>query len=168
MDPTRTLLPRRAITGGVIAGLIGGAVLELYLLGIALLHGADVWPIVKAAAAPLLGARAQHGGFDLASVVIGLTCHFAVAIAWAVVFALMIYGISRPATVLAGIAWGVMVWAIMYIAVLPLLGLGQLASAAPTGRAVLAHMVYGLAIGVGFVPFQVREPLAPMRPLGAP
>jgi hypothetical protein len=42
----------------------------------------------------------------------------------------------------------------MYYAVLPLAGLAEHARAVPIPQAVLSHVVFGLAVALGFLPFQ--------------
>jgi len=157
-----------ALGGGVAAGVIGGAVIALAMLVTALVRGADIWIGVKAAAAPFLGERALRPGFDAEAVAFGMACHFAVSIVWGVLFSALFYGMSRGATVVAGALWGLVVWFVMYYVVLPLAGLEQMASQAPAGPSILLHVLFGLAVGIGFLPFQRPRPELPGPITGAP
>ena len=64
----------------------------------------------------------------------------------------------RVATVLAGALWGIVVWLAMFYVVLPVAGAGVVARGAPIGGAVTGHLIFGLALGIGFLPFQRRQP----------
>ncbi len=143
-----------ALGGGVVAGIIGGIVIAIVLVVSALVKGGDLWVPLKGAAAPFLHERAAQPGFDATAVALGAICHFAISIVWGVLFAALFYGLSRGATVAAGVGWGIVVWAVMYYAVLPLAGLADHARATPVPTAILSHVVFGLAVALGFLPFQ--------------
>jgi hypothetical protein len=147
-----------AAKGGIIAGLIGGAVLSVFMLIMNLATAQDIWVGMKIAGEPFLGERAMQPGFDLGPVLVGVLSHFAVSLGWGLLFGVLFYGASRGATVALGAVWGVVVWLGMFYAVLPLVGLAELARAAPVGMAVFEHVLFGLAVGLGFLPFQRRRP----------
>jgi hypothetical protein len=158
-----TDIPSRghAVGGGVVAGVIGGAVMEILLLITMRMHGGDIWAAMKGAATPFVHARAQQPGFDAPMVLLGLCCHFAISIIWGALFALLFYGLSKGATVIAGAFWGIVVWLVMYYAVLPIAGLAAAARGTPVANAVIMHVVFGLAVGLGFLPFQRTRTHAP-------
>jgi hypothetical protein len=143
-----------AVRGGVAAGLVGGALLTLFLVLVDSVNGRDVWLNVKAAGAPLVGRAALRHGFDPGPVLVGLLCHFAVSIAWGVLFGLLFFGLSRSATLAAGVLWGIVVWLSMFYIVLPLVGLGRVARSVPMGAAVFEHLLFGVAVASAFLPFQ--------------
>jgi hypothetical protein len=122
------------------------------------IKGQDLWPSLKGAAAPFLHERAMQPGFDGPAVVLGVLCHFAVSIGWGVLFAALFYGLSRGATVAAGALWGFVVWLGMFYIVLPLAGLSQMASSEPIAMAIVSHVIFGLAVAVGFLPYQQPRP----------
>ncbi|HEU4728543.1 MAG TPA: DUF6789 family protein [Kofleriaceae bacterium] len=143
-----------ALGGGVVAGVIGGIVIALVMLVAAQLKEQDLWPSLKGAAAPFLGERAMQPGFDGRAVALGVVCHFAVSIVWGVLFAAIFYGLSRGATVAAGVLWGIIVWLGMFYLVLPIAGLSRMASGEPITMAILSHVIFGLAVAIGFLPYQ--------------
>jgi len=157
---------RLILGGGAVAGAIGGVVNIILGLARNTARGDDLWPALKGAASPFLHGRAHAPGFDLGAVALGLFDHFAISVTWGILFAIMCFGFSRVATVVAGAIWGIVVWIGMFYVVLPLVGLGSMARAAPVGGAVLTHVIFGLALGFGFLPFQQprREPLHRLRP----
>lgn len=148
---------RAALAGGAAAGAIAGAVLTAFMFVMALVKGLDPWQTsLKGAGAPFLGDAAMQPGFDLVPVLVGTLCHFAVSIGWGLLFGVIVYGWTRPMTMLAGAAWGIVVWLGMFYVVLPLVGQGEMTSQAKIGTAILYHVLFGIALGAGFLPFQRR------------
>jgi len=154
----------RCITGGAIAGLAGGFAIFVFMVASALINRLDVWPSFKAAGLPFLGTQVFAPGFDLPAVMVGVSTHFFVSMMWGVLFAVLAFGLSRVATLVAATAWGLVVWFAMQWVFLPLLGYSDVAHAVPTNVALFEHLFFGLAMGIVFVPFQqpyiVRSPLA--------
>lgn len=144
----------RCVIGGAVGGLVGGFALVVFGVAYALVNGVDAWPAVKAAALPLYGMRVFAPGFDFFPVLIGLSNHFAISMIWGAVFAVLAYGLPRMATLVAAFAWGLVVWFGMHFVVLRLFGWGDVARSAPIGLALFQHLLFGLAMGIGFLPFQ--------------
>jgi hypothetical protein len=149
---------RRAATGGIVAGLIGGLVLAAFLLLVNLLQGQDFWSVMKLAAAPFLGMRAQVPGFDTVAIALGLLCHFAVSAIWGLLFGLAFHGLSRKGTLVAGAFWGIVVWVGMYFVVLPIVGLGAMAGQVPVLLSLVEHVLFGVALAAAYVPYQRQAP----------
>ena len=84
----------RAAMGGMFAGIVGGVALTVFNVGMNLARGHDVWAGLKFAGMPLLGARAGSPGLDMLAIVIGLSAHFAVSIAWGLLFGLVFEALS--------------------------------------------------------------------------
>lgn len=152
----------RCVVGGAIAGLAGGFAISVTMAAHALINGLDVWPSFKAAALPFLGPRVFEPGFDFFDVVAGASTHFLISMTWGVVFAVIAFGLSRVATLIAAAAWSLVVWFGMYWVALPLLGYADVARAVPVNIALFEHFVFGIAMGLVFLPFQrpylVRSP----------
>jgi hypothetical protein len=154
-----------ASRAGAIAGIVGGLVLAVLALIVTVAQGQDLWSPMKFAALPFLGDRAMEPGFDAGAVILGLLSHFAVSIGWGVLFGWIAFGLSSTATVALGLAWGIVVWLGMYYVVMPVVGLGEIAAAAPVGFAVFQHLAFGLGVGLGFLPYQRPRAAEAMRPL---
>jgi hypothetical protein len=137
-----------------VGGIVGGIVLAVLLVGIALFEGHDGWSALKGAATPFLHERASQPGFDLVPLVLGLALHFVVAIAWGAIFGVLAFGLSRSATIWLGLLWGFVVWFVMYHGVLPLVGLASVAAGQPRRVGISLHLMYGLALALGFMPSQ--------------
>lgn len=145
-----------AMSGGVIAGIFAGIVVSLYGIFATLAVGLDPWLMLKTPALPLLGERARVHGFDAAVVLVGLLVHFAISAAWGALFGVIVYRATLAKTLVFGLVYGLLVWIVMYSAVLPAVGLGELARSAPMVPAIVQHLIFGLALAVGFLPFQRR------------
>jgi hypothetical protein len=149
---------RSAAVGGVIAGAAGGLALIVFTVLTRLIGGQDVWAGMKSPSSWLLGERALQPGFDFVPLYVGLGTHFAVSIAWGVAFALLFYGLSRLATIFAGLGWGIVVWLTMFYLVLPVVGLGDAARSVPIAFAIIQHLLFGVTVAAGFLPFQHELP----------
>lgn len=155
----------RCARGGVAGGLTGGLALSLLTAFRSIDAHRDVWTQLKIPALPFFGARAMDAGFAFWPVAVGVATHLAFALSWGLLFAIFAYGLSRPATVLVAPLFGIVAWLTMFYVVLPLFGLGSLARLMPPRLVATEHIVFGLAVAVGFLPFQSREPadLAALR-----
>lgn len=145
---------RRGLGGGIVAGIIAGAVLSVFMTIMNLTQGKDIWVGMKGAALPFLGARVHEPGFDSVAVPLGILCHFAVSVGWGALFGVITYGLTKGMTVLAGALWGIVVWLGMYYAVLPLVGAGEVTRTVPVVHAITTHVLFGLVVGLGFLPHQ--------------
>lgn len=137
---------RRALAGGTLAGLAAGGFLTLFMTVVSAARDKDVWYGIKGAAAPFLGAPALRPGFEAWPVTVGLFTHLLISIGWGVLFAMLAYGFTRAGIIASGLAWGVVVWLVMYYVVLPLAGLSWMRNDAPVARAVAFHLVYSGAL----------------------
>src|SRR5215468_343804 len=86
---------KTALVGGVVAGLVAGVFNDLMMIVGGLVKHEDFWGHIKFASYPFLGHRATLPGFDGAAVLAGVLCNFLVSVIWAVLFALLVYGLTR-------------------------------------------------------------------------
>jgi len=142
------------LRGGAVAGIVGGIVIAFWTASVGAALGDDLWVATKTAAYPVVGPRVLLPGFDATAVLLGVVCHFAVSLVWGLLFAVVAFGLSRRATVWAGTLWGLLVWIGMFYVVLPLTGAGIITQTTPIARAIVEHLVFGLAVGVAFLPYQ--------------
>jgi hypothetical protein len=154
---TRAGSRKRAISGGAIAGLIGGMASFVWN-GVANLRQGMSWPAFRVNGLPFFDPqRIMARGFEFWPDTIGTLTHLAISAVWGILFGLMFRGLSRGLTVLAGLFWGLVVWVCMFYVVLPFAGLPQVVRAMPVGAAILAHLFFGLFVGLGYLPFQRRR-----------
>ncbi|HVJ14317.1 MAG TPA: DUF6789 family protein [Polyangiaceae bacterium] len=142
---------RGAARAGALSGLCAGLFLTLVMTATSLARDTDVWYGIKGASAPLLGQRAMQPGFDLVPVLLGLGCHLLVSAGWGLLFGLLVDGLGRLATMVAGAAWSFVVWLAMFYVVLPVVGLSSMRLEVSLARAITFHVIYGFALGVAYV-----------------
>lgn len=113
---TRTIA-REAIKAGLLAGLldISAAFIQYYVR-----TGRNPLAVLKFIASGMFGKRALTGGSDM--MVWGLVFHFLIALAFAGLFFWLAarLPVLRRAWIGAGIAYGLIVWAVMNGVVVPL------------------------------------------------
>lgn len=148
---------RERIVAGMLAGLVGGIVLSAFLTLLGIIDGTDVWIGAKVAGTPFLGERALQPGFDAGAVLVGVASHLGVSMVWGALFALLVGGCPGTIVVVAGLAWSIVVWATMYLAVLPVLGLAPLAASVPLPRAIGQHLLFGVSVAFAFLGFRGPE-----------
>jgi hypothetical protein len=164
MTPTSKDDLRHAARSGGIAGLVGGVVLGLLVVLLLRWQDGYAWVAFKLPAAPFVGVRVFAPSFDPAAVALGSVLHLATSAAWGALFGVLALGLRRVHTVIAGALFGVLVWIAMFYLVLPLAGVGWLGAQVPVGLAILEHVLFGLAVGATFVPFQRVNPVFERRP----
>jgi hypothetical protein len=118
--------------------------------------GGERWAALKIPAYPFLGERAARSGPDAAAVGLGVVCHLAVSSTWGILFGLLVSGLSRGATVALGLLWGLVVWVVMFWLVLPVVA-APLAEGGGSIGTVIIHLLFGLGVGGGLLPFQPPE-----------
>lgn len=153
--PTGASWPRgSAAGGGAWAGFYGGIIAAVYMLSLFFVNGRSIWLAAKLPAAPFLSSASMTGAFELGPVVAGAAIHFAVAMFWGVAFGLVFYGFSRPATMFWGAVWGAFVWFVMYHLWLPLVPADDVRNIISARTAFVPHLLFGLGVALGFLPFQ--------------
>jgi hypothetical protein len=104
----------------LLAGLGGGAIDFVYASGMAMAHGRPFIRVWQGVASGWLGDAAASGG--LASMALGIATHFGIAICMAAAYALVAARLPllyrRP--VACGLAYGVVLYLVMYRIVMPL------------------------------------------------
>jgi uncharacterized membrane protein YagU involved in acid resistance len=145
------MLPRPVLKAVLIGGLVGGALDLLFATTFAAFNGAPPTRVLEFIASGLLGSPAFAGGSATAA--LGVACHFAMSLGWAMLFALTVPHLpkltSRP--VLLGILFGVIVFACMRLIVLPLSAVPKPIVFKPLARSLdlLSHMfLFGLPIAL--------------------
>lgn len=109
-----------AISAVVLAGLAGGAVDFVYACVVGMVHGRPVARVWQGVASGWLGKAAAEGG--VGATALGIVTHFGIATCMAAAYALAAARVKllgrRP--VPCGVAYGLVLYAVMYLVVLPL------------------------------------------------
>ena len=143
--PRRTALV--VMIAWVLAGTLDITTAVFYYVGPS---SARVARLLQGIAAGVLGARAFDGG--VATALLGLALHYLIALIWTLVFlvACRTLGALRRHLVLTGIVYGIIVWLVMNLAVLPLSNVarGPFQPRAATIAAIILILCVGLPISL--------------------
>lgn len=152
----QTSLARSILVGGLAAGILDA--LDA-IVAFKVVLGFDPVPIYQFVASGLLGPSAFSGGWSAA--LLGLVVHFAIAVAAAAVFTLASVRVPalRRHAVASGAGFGVAVWAVMNLVVIPLSRI----PASPFSLPLLLNGILGHALLVG-----IPIALIARHSLGAP
>ena len=149
---------KHAAGGGLVSGYVGGGVLVLLFIVHRGMRSGDAWLILKMLTEPLLGGVAIAPGFNPGAALLGTFLHFAVASAWGAMFGVLVYGrASRGGTIVAGAAFGLIVWLVMFYVAMPIAGATEIRGLVSVPAAIMGHLAYGFSMGVSFTPFQKRR-----------
>lgn len=142
---------RSIVKSVVVGGALGGALDLLFAVSFAGYNGAAPGRVFQAIASGLLGDAAASGGIGVN--LLGIACHFGISILWAALFALFASRLPvlprRP--ILAGPAFGIVVFLSMRFVVLPLSAYPRPVTFRPLATALdlLSHMfLFGLPIAL--------------------
>jgi hypothetical protein len=163
MELTLLQHQRRAAVGGAVAGGAGGVAMVALVVSRSLLAGSSPWLALKVPSAAYLGTAVLHGEPAVLPVVIGLMLHLFVAQLWGFAFGVAVYGLSRVATLWAGIALGLASHLVMGLVMVPLCGLRSASTAVP--GALWLHLLFGLLTALSFLAFQRRLDAATVKAL---
>jgi hypothetical protein len=153
---------RAAAAGGVVAGIVGSAVLALtqatigmvvYLL-VSLAYGSvhagpalrlrrAAWAVLKLGAYPFVGPRSLDPGFDGRIVLLGVGTCLAFSIGSGALFGLAAHGRHRSTTIALGLVWGIAMWAVNSYFVFPPIRLSV--------GAIVEFIPYSVALAVTFL-----------------
>ncbi|HJQ27163.1 MAG TPA: hypothetical protein VKA60_24960 [Blastocatellia bacterium] len=141
--------PRKTYPAIFWAGLIAGTLDITAACITSTLRGGSPLRVLRYVAGGLLGPEAFAGGFGIAA--LGLLLHYCIATTWAAIY----YAASRKLdllvrrAVVCGLLYGIVVWCVMNLVVLPL-------SALPKA----SFTVSGVLIGATILMFCIGLPIA--------
>lgn len=129
MTSARALPARSPLVVRVVGTAVVVAALDFFYVLVRwvwLTHALTVQELAQSIATGLLGRAAYEGGAGTA--ILGLALHFTIALGWTVIFFILTAQLPRlrrmiatpRGRVLAGLAWGPIIWLLMDFVVLPL------------------------------------------------
>ncbi len=135
----------------LVAGLIASIVMGMWEMVVEQLIGNGFWAPVVYIAATVVRSLQQVAApvpFDLVGVVLGLMGHMMNSVILGVIFALIVsrFATSVLPTVLSGMVYGVIIFAIMWFGVLPAINPVMLHLNAPVF--LIGHLMWGVALGL--------------------
>lgn len=135
----------------LVGGLIAGVFDLTYAIVFSALHKVQPITVIQSVASGLLGKAAFDGG--LSTAILGVLLHFFIAFSWAAIF----YILSRSFpfvtqhAVLSGLLFGAVIYAVMYLIILPNSAYPNKINFAPSRVVInlIAHMfLIGLPIAL--------------------
>jgi uncharacterized membrane protein len=134
-----------------IGGLIAGIFDLTYAIVFSSMHNVPVIRVIQSVASGVLGNAAFEGGLKTA--VLGVVLHFLIAFSWATIFYLASRKIDflTQHAILSGLLFGALIYAVMYLIVLPVSAYPIKINFAPSRVAInlIAHMfLIGLPIAL--------------------
>ncbi len=140
--PVRSTIDwKSAIWSGLIAGFV---FLALELILVPLLQGGSPWGPPRMIAAIGMGKEVlpPPATFDLGIIFVAMLIHFALAIVYGLILALIIHRLSMGMAIVAGAAFGLALYAINFYgftAVFPWFAMAR------GGLSIFVHLVFGVA-----------------------
>lgn len=144
----------RAVSAGMLAGLIGGIGQALYMMLASVAMGGTLWSPVKGISTMVLGtAPLQSPAFEAGPVLIGVVVHLVIMALLGGLFGLIVGTIARGLSVLLGLVYGVAVWLLSQFVFWPLVQ-PTTAAMINTGVAVVSLVIYGVLLGILYSSFR--------------
>jgi hypothetical protein len=153
--------------GGIVAGIVSNLVLTVlrmvvllgWYLAMLLIWGpwrpdiardslSELWVPLKLLAFPFVGERSLDGGFDGPVVFLGIVTRLVFAICSGALFGLIAHRLSRMETVVLGIVFGFVCWAVSSHVITPPLGQSY--------ARLIEFIPYGLTLSVTFLWYEGR------------
>ena len=141
--------------GGAIAGLAGGLAMAVVAALLSASIGQDIWHESKRIAAIAYGPTAlAAAGFDPGPVLLGTLLHLLVSALLGAIFGIVtrrwLHLTSDFGTpIMAGLAYGLLIWMAAYFVVLPLFNPALLEIYAPAF--IIQHVAYGVVLGLVYM-----------------
>jgi hypothetical protein len=139
----RTVTLRAQIVAGLLAGLAGGILIQLFLLGAQIANGQPAGAVIVATFTYVASALGPAVGASPAAPLIGLLLHFCVSLGWSLGYVYLIRSqpqlLSRPWV--SGACFGIVVWVFMEIVLLSA-GLYHRPSLPELATALIAHILF--------------------------
>ena len=137
---------KEVVGAGVVAGIIGGMLMAMIMMMATAAGGMGLLAPLRLIAATFYGKEAMSGGGPL---LVGLMIHMMNSMVFGVIFA-WIAG-DRRATLpalMAGMAFGVAIWAVMILVGLPMLNpiMRERLAMMPVAW-FIAHLAFGMGLG---------------------
>ena len=160
-------MPRSPAASAIlVGGSIAGALDITYALVFSGFRGVPPTRLLQSVASGLLGSAAFDGGVPTAA--LGLFLHFCIAFIWATIFCVAtrrLPVLTRHA-VISGILYGVFIYAMMNLVVLPLSAFPRKVTFVPivVATGLLVHMFF-IGVPISLATRRALRQLAPLDPL---
>lgn len=142
-----------SVRAGLIAGIAGSLSIMVVVAGILVLNGRDIFTAARLIATVVYGPEAAFG---VAPIIVGTLVHLITGGVFGAVFAWLIPCLPRGFWIVVGLIYGLIVWLISSFIILPVVAPPMIAADANKNVLLLAHVVYGLVVGVAGATYELR------------
>ena len=148
------------LTAGLLAGFISALSIIVVVTAGLVLTGSDIWTAARLIATSLFGDTAAGGGW--LAVILGTLIHLLTGTLFGGLFAAFVPRLPANVYVVAGILYGLLVWIVMGLVVLPVSARLLVASSGNLIMLLFAHVIYGFVLGIaaGVIELMVAQPKA--------
>ncbi len=136
---------RFPIQASFLAGLGGALSIMVVVTGILLLSGNDIWTAVRLIATSVYGPEAGNG---FTPILVGTILHLVTGTVLGSLFARIMPQGPRGMFIMAGIAYGVVAWAVSTFMILPIIAPLLVATNVNISVLLIAHISYGFTLGL--------------------
>ncbi|MEO1165653.1 MAG: hypothetical protein AAFV98_17840 [Chloroflexota bacterium] len=130
---------------GAIAGIIGSLTIMLFLAMLTVSATMDLWFAPRFISSALIGESAWTGTFPI---ILGTVVHLLVGSLYGVIFAFAMPRMPRAFWFVAGIIYGVGLWAIAAYTLPALAQTDMMSDQLYTNALVVSHIVFGITLGI--------------------
>ena len=141
-----------SVRAGLIAGIAGSLSIMVVVAGILVLNGRDIFAAARLIATVVYGPDAAFG---VAPIIVGTLVHLITGGTFGAVLARFIPCLPRAFWIVVGLMYGIVVWLISSFIILPVVAPPMIAADANNNILLLAHVVYGLVLGVAGATYQL-------------
>ncbi len=147
------------LTAGLLAGFISALSIIVVVTAGLVLTGSDIWTAARLIATSLFGDTAGGGWL---AVILGTLIHLLTGTLFGGLFAAFVPRLPANVYVVAGILYGLLVWIVMGLVVLPVSARLLVASSGNLIMLLFAHVIYGFVLGIaaGVIELMVAKPKA--------
>ncbi|MGD9892775.1 MAG: hypothetical protein AB7R89_01685 [Dehalococcoidia bacterium] len=141
------------LTKAAIAGVVAGIAMAMVAMVIAAIADDGLWAPPRAVTGMSFGEQHAGSGFALGPVVVGMALHMMLSAVFGVVYALLVGLATRALAIgpqiVAGMAWGLVLWAVNTFLIAPVLPGGELMTEAmPAWSWLVVHLLFGAMLGL--------------------
>jgi hypothetical protein len=135
-------LPVRA---GLLAGVVGSLAIMVVVTALLIITGRDIWTAARLIATVVYGPEASEGFLPI---VIGTIIHLVTGGVLGAIFGRIMPSMPRGFWLVPGLMYGVAAWILSSFVILPVVAPSTIQADANIEVLLLAHVVYGLTLGL--------------------
>ncbi len=142
-----------SVRAGLVAGIAGSLSIMVVVAAILVFNGRDIFTAARLIATVVYGPEAAFG---VAPIIVGTLVHLITGGVFGSIFAWFSPFLPRGFWIVVGLMYGLVVWLISSFIILPVVAPPMVAADANKNVLLVAHVVYGLVLGIAGATYQLR------------